>query len=284
LKSIAAFLGESYSAGAKLAGVIYVHRISDDKFGGLAVKNFRMFRELCGEQTLKNVILMTNMWERVTPEQGADREQQLRDKYFKAAIEKGAQLCRHTNSPESTQEILRKILKNEPLVLKIQDELIDQGKDIGQTGAGEELNREICEVVERYQREIGGVEESMREAMEKKDEESREELEEEKRRMEEEMEKLREEPAEMESKFEKARREMEERINARFETQMKQIQEAYDAQIREYEERVKELERDERENAASQIDSMKKVIADLRRKAMVEIRKKANEAKRCIIM
>ena len=28
-----------YSAGAKLSGVIYVHRISDDKFGGLAVKN-----------------------------------------------------------------------------------------------------------------------------------------------------------------------------------------------------------------------------------------------------
>ena len=95
-----------YSAGAKLAGVIYVHRISDDKFGGLAVRNFRMLRELCGEKTLKNVILMTNMWGRVTPQQGADREQQLKDKYFKAAIEKGAQLCRYTNTPQSAQVIL----------------------------------------------------------------------------------------------------------------------------------------------------------------------------------
>ena len=274
-----------YSAGAKLAGVIYVHRISDDKFGGLAVKNFRMFRELCGEKTLENVILMTNMWGRVTPQQGTDREQQLKDKYFKAAIEKGAQLCRHTNTPESARVILRKILKNEPLVLKIQHELIDQGKDIGQTGAGEELNREIREVVEKYQREIRELEENMRKAIDEKDEESREELEEERRRMQEEMEKLRKDSTEMESKFEKARQEMEERINARFEVQMERIQEAYEAEIRRYEKKVEELERDGRENT-SQIKHLRTKIVELYEgKRMAEIRKKANEARRrCIIM
>ena len=294
LRSIAAFLGESwveahgypyrgvqlteifrYSVGAKLAGVIYVHRISDEKFGGLAVKNFRMFRELCGEKTLKNVILMTNMWGRVSPRQEADREQQLKDKYFKAAVEKGAQMCRHTNTPESARTVVRKILKNQPLVLKIQHELIDEGKDIGQTGAGVELNREIREVVEKYQRDIRDLEESMRKAMEEKDEVSREELEEEKIKMQEEVEKLRKDSAEMQSKFEDARREMEERVNARFEAQMMRIQEAYEAEIRKYEDRVSELERDGRENA-SQIASMKNTMA--------ELRKKASEVKRCTIM
>jgi len=265
-----------YSAGAKLAGVIYVHRISDDKFGGLAVKNFRMFRELCGEKTLKNVILMTNMWGRVTPQQGADREQQLKDKYFRAAIEKGAQLCRHTHSPESARAILRKILKNKPLVLQIQHELIDQHMDIGQTGAGAELNREIREVVEKYQREIRELEKNMRKAMEEKDEETREELEEEKRRMQEEMEKLRKDSTEMESKFEKARREMEERINARFDAQVRRIQEAYEAEIRRYEEKVKELERDGRENS-SKISSLNKAIAELKKAS-------AKVGSKCIIM
>jgi len=264
-----------YSVGAKLAGVIYVHRISDDKFGGLAAKNFRMFRELCGEKTLKNVILMTNKWGKVTPQLGAGREQQLKEKYFKAAIEKGAQLCRHTNTPESARAILRKILKNKPLVLKIQKELIDQGKEIGQTGAGAELNREIHEEVEKYKREIKELEESMRKAIEEKDEESRKELEEEKRRMQEKIEEYQKRPAEMESKFEEARREMEERINARFEAQMRRMQEAYEAEIRRWEERVNELEQGGRENVL-QIDSIKKMVADLR--------KKANEFRRCIIM
>lgn len=225
-----------------------------------------MFRELCGEKTLKNVILMTNMWGRVTSQQGADREQQLRDKYFKAAIEKGAQLQRHINTPESARAILRKILKNKPLALRIQRELIDEHKDISQTRAGVELNREIREVVEKYQGEIRELEESVRKAIEEKDEESREELEEEKKRMQEEIENLRKDSTEMATKFEEARREMEERINARFEAQMKRIQEAYEAEIRRYEDKVNELERDGRENA-SQIANLKKTMADLRKKA-----------------
>ena len=263
-----------YSVGAKLAGVIYAHRISDDRFGGLAVKNFRMFRELCGEKTLKNVVIMTNMWGRVSPRQEAEREQQLRDKYFKAAIEKGAQMCRHANTPESARAIVRKILKNQPLVLKIQHELITEGKDIGQTGVGAELNRETLEVVERYEREIRDLE-AVRKAMEEKHNGSREELEEEKKRMQEDMERRLKDSAEMQSKFEEARREMEERINARFEAQMIRIQEAYEAEIRKYEERVSELERDGRENA-SQIASLKNVMA--------ELRKKAASVKKCIIM
>ena len=260
-----------YSAGVKLAGVIYVYRISDDKFGGLATKNFRMFRELCGEKTLKNVILMTNKWGKVTPQLGAAREQQLKEKYFKAAIEKGAQLCRHNpNTPESARAILRKILKNKPLPLKIQQELIDEHKAIGETGAGAELNREIYEMLEKYKNDIRELEENMR--MEK-DEEIQKELEEEKRRMQEEMDEYRKRPAEMESKFEKARREMEERISARFEAQMRQIQEAYEAKIREYEDKVNELEQEGHKNA-SQIDSLKKSMAELRKKA----------GKGCIIM
>ena len=254
-KSIAVFLGESYvearmysytlvqltemfrySTGAKLAGVIYVHRISDTKFRGTAVNNFRTFRKLCGDETLKNVILMTNMWGEVTPQQGADREQQLRDKYFKAAIEKGARLCRHSNTPESARMILRKILKNKPLVLKIQHELIDECKDIGETWAGAELNRETRVVVERYQREIRELEKKVREMVDEKNEGFQKELEEKKRRVQEETEKFRRDSAEMESKLEKARWEMRERINTGLKGRMGRTREVYEAEIRKYEE------------------------------------------------
>ena len=42
--------------------------------------------------------------------------------------------------------------------------------------------------------------------------------------------------------------------------------------------------REGRENATPQIDSFKRAVIELRRKTMTELRKKANEAKRCIIM
>ena len=234
-----------------------------------------MFRELCGEKTLKNVVLMTNMWGRVTPQQGMDREEQLKTDYFRAAIDKGAQLYRHTNTPKSARAILRAILQNQPLVLKIQRELIDERMDIGQTGAGAELNREIREVVEKYQSDIKDLEVSMRKALEEKDEESREEMEMEKARLQGEMERLRKESEQMASQFEDARREMEERISARFEERLKRLQEGYEEEIRKYEDKVKELERDGHENA-SQIKTLKQT--------MTELRKKANEARKCSIM
>ena len=264
----------SYSAGVKLAGVIYIHKISDDRFGGLAVQNFRMFRELCGERTLKNVVLMTNMWGRVTPQQGRDREQQLKDNYFQAAIAKGAQLCRHNNTPESARAILRKILQNKPVALRIQRELIDEQKDIGQTRAGAELNREIYEIIEEHKKEIRGLEETMRKAIEEKDEETQQELDEERRKMQEVVMKLQKESKEMVSRFEESRHEMEERINAVLRVQVG-VHEEYEEELRRYEEKVRELERGGRENT-SQIEYLKGKIA--------ELRKKVEEGWKCTVM
>ena len=272
-----------YSAGAKLAGVIYVHRISDFKFGNLAARKFRLFKELCGEKTLKNVILMTNMWGCVTPEQGDARERQLKNEHFKAAIEKGAQLRRHDNTVGSAQAILREILKNQPVVLRIQRELVDEGKDIEQTGAGAELNQGIREVVEKHQREIKELENEMRNTLEK-NEEYRKELEEEKRKMEEEIEKLRKDTEEMQSGFEQARREMEERINTRFEGQMTRVQEGYATKIQEYEDRIAELERGEGDNT-SNIKVLQKLVEELYDKMEESVQRKAGGwMKNCTIM
>ena len=200
-----------------------------------------MFRKLCGEKTLKNVVLMTNMWGRVTPQQGEDREQQLKDDYFKAAIEKGAQLCRHTDTLESARAVLRMILENQPAVLEIQRELIDEHKDIGQTEAGEELKKEICMAVVRYGKDIRELEEEMERAAEEGDEEFREELGEEKRRLQREMEELRKLMGEMKSMFEETQREMKERFEERlrrmqeeFEQRLRQMQEKHDAEFQRY--------------------------------------------------
>ena len=130
-----------------------------------------MFRELCGEKTLRNIVLVTNMWGLVTSNQrGVAREQQPKDKYFKAAIEEGAKQCRYNYDLESGQAILREILGNELVVLKIQEELVDEGKNIGNTGAMTELKRGILEVEGDYKREIKELEENMQKAEETRQE------------------------------------------------------------------------------------------------------------------
>jgi len=94
-----------------------------------------MFRELCGESTLKNVVIVTNMWGGVSKETGEAREQELitKDIFFKPVLDKGALLERHENNQASAHKILQTIIKNHPLPLQIQRELVDQKVDISQS-------------------------------------------------------------------------------------------------------------------------------------------------------
>ena len=154
----------SYENGKKLAGVIYLHRISDVRMGGISTRNFKMFRELCGESTLKNVVVVTNMWSEVSREVGEAREAELasRDIFFKPVLDKGAQLVRHENTQESAEAIMHYLISNHPLALRIQRELVDQHMDISQTAAGEELNRELMEQIRRHREEMRALQEDMK--------------------------------------------------------------------------------------------------------------------------
>ena len=163
--------------GTTLAGVIYIHRISGYRFAGIAGQNFKRFRDLCGDTTLKNVVVVTNMWGDVSPEDGAVHESELFSVFFKPAFEKGAQMARHYNTAQSAHEIIRRIMMNHPVVLQIQRELVDEHRGIIDTSAGQAVNRELDELARRHQVELESVENEMKQALEGGDEETRQELE-----------------------------------------------------------------------------------------------------------
>jgi hypothetical protein len=141
----------------RLAGVIYFHRISDERWRRSDTRSFGWLRRICGESTLKNVVLTTNMWENVDSEVGATREGQLAAEFVKPALDKGAQLLRHHNTTQSAHDIIRAILKNHRTALQIQQELIDEGKEFDQTTVGEEINREVEKSTRRLEQEVEGL-------------------------------------------------------------------------------------------------------------------------------
>ncbi|KAF9647118.1 hypothetical protein BDM02DRAFT_2815848 [Thelephora ganbajun] len=243
LERIAAFLAVTYENGSKLAGIIYLHRISDERFTGMSVRNFKMFRNLCGDSTLKNVIIVTNMWGKVEKDVGEAREQELAEIYFKPALDKGAQLVHHYNTAQSSYDIVRRIMKNDPAPLRIQQELVDEGKDIGHTAAGEAVNEEINALLKHHEVEMNALREEMRRALKEQDEETKKELEEETCRIRMQMEKMRMESEKMASKYSEERK--------RVEATMQQIREqarlerlgAHAEHVRQIEELKAELER-----------------------------------------
>ncbi|KAF9787371.1 hypothetical protein BJ322DRAFT_1107429 [Thelephora terrestris] len=160
LDMIAAFLATSYERGTTLAGVLYFHRISDPRMTGISRKNFGMFRMLCSNRTLQNAVIVTNMWGEVSLQVGDAREAELAKEYFffEPALDNGARMARHDNTTSSAENIIRLILDNRPLPLRIQEEPVAEGKDISETSAGEQMQSESRQgadrVATKYQQQI----------------------------------------------------------------------------------------------------------------------------------
>jgi len=172
-----------------------------------------MFRELCGDSSLKNVILVTNMWGEVTEDVGETRERELTTNFFKPVLDKGAQLARHHNTTKSAHDIVRRIMENRPITLQIQRELVDEGKNIIDTAAGEAVNKELNEQMRRHQVEMKAIQEDMMKAFNEKDEETRKELEDEMRKLREQVKKTKMDSEGMASHYRAEKEAAEKRMN-----------------------------------------------------------------------
>ena len=148
--------------------------------GGVARKNFRLFRKVCGDDALKNVAIVTNMWGDVTEEIGSSREKELSesDLFFKPALEKGAKMMRHDNTSESAKRIIETFVGSTPEVLSIQREVVEEKKTIAQTAAGQDLEAELEKQLVKHKQEIETIRKEMASLLEEKDQSHQTEIQE----------------------------------------------------------------------------------------------------------
>jgi hypothetical protein len=228
---------------------------------GTALRNNRMFRKLCGEDAFKNVVLATTFWEGITPAIGAQREKELcenRD-FWGGMLEKGAQMVRLQRDRQSGLQLIEKISANEKIILDVQDEMVNQGKAIGET----EVLKSEREELERVQRALEAEREAARLQMEFEQERARKDQEEKLKR---EREKLRQQR--------EAERVAEERRQARAKREAqilyeKRLEEIRQEKIRQEKKILREkleMERMEREERAKQKAREEEAAAEVIRK------------------
>jgi leucyl aminopeptidase len=119
---------------------------------GSTLKNFTMFTKLCGTEQLSNVLFVTTKWDQEyfkMREQYETRQEEMRTKFLQNELAMGAKLLSHNNTIQSATEIVRTLLNNPPVVLKIQTQLVDNKKKLRDTDVGEELNTELTKERER---------------------------------------------------------------------------------------------------------------------------------------
>lgn len=154
-----------------------MHRILDNRIGGISSRNFKMFRKLCGDSSLQNVVVVTNMWGQMDQHLYVARETELatKDIFFKPILDKGARLARHDRTIKSGHDIIRSLVKKRPQLLQIQRELAT-GIDISETSAGKELNRDMMDRISKHQEDMRVLLAEMVEASRLRDDETRREL------------------------------------------------------------------------------------------------------------
>ncbi|KAF9874991.1 hypothetical protein CkaCkLH20_07685 [Colletotrichum karsti] len=136
LNEIADVLTAQYALGFKLQGVFYVHRITDMRFQGCNVKTLEIFKRICGDEALKNVLLITSRWDKVDEATGADRERQLREDFWAYMLGHGSCMSRFHGDRTSAISLASQLLVKETVVLRLQHEIINEGKTLNMTAAG----------------------------------------------------------------------------------------------------------------------------------------------------
>ncbi|KAG0632786.1 P-loop containing nucleoside triphosphate hydrolase protein [Tuber brumale] len=264
LTEICNWTSKTFKEKRLLSGIIYLHRITDVRMDGSALKNLRMFQKLCGPGALKNVFLTTTQWSNVIDQgDGENRERALCEEgnFWGTLIKKGATLKRFHGTKESGLELIDKLIPNQQVALDIQDQIVTQKRTIVETDAGQCINAELIAQEKKYKKEIETLERERQAAISEKDDEMKELLAEEQAKAQEKLEKAAAEKLQLEKlhaeemrkrdlerqKDEKRRREEQKKAQEELERVRRHEQERAEAEARRLREAY-ENERREREN------------------------------------
>jgi len=143
------------------------------------MKNLRMFKKLCGDDSLGSVILVTSWWNEIDPALGAKREKELVDTrdFWGVMVAKGSKVFRHNGTRDSARAIVDYLLRqNKPVVLDIQDQMINKGKTLDQTTAGRAVQDEISRLKDHFAKELKEVQQERKKALKERDDETAREL------------------------------------------------------------------------------------------------------------
>ncbi|KAG0641241.1 P-loop containing nucleoside triphosphate hydrolase protein [Tuber brumale] len=175
LQEIADWTTRTYRGKRLLSGIIYLHPITHTRMEGSALKNLKMFRNLCGQKFLKNVFLTTTQWSNIDPAEGEYRESNLRNgDFWGGLVDKGATIQRFHGTRESGLELIRGLMSKERKPLDIQDQIVNQNMSLLETDAGRCINEELIAQAKKHKKELESLKRDFEEAIKERDNEIKE--------------------------------------------------------------------------------------------------------------
>ncbi|KAK2051456.1 hypothetical protein LY76DRAFT_528564 [Colletotrichum caudatum] len=136
-----------------LSGILYLYPFKANRMSGVAKRNLEMFWSLVGQDNMRNINLITTMWDRVSSEEGEKHLMELTRDFWNLMITAGTHVDRCYDASQDGNRIIQSILKTSPLKVQLQKE-IEKGCRLSKTTAGELLMDKYGEVQKIFEAEL----------------------------------------------------------------------------------------------------------------------------------
>ncbi|KZP32033.1 hypothetical protein FIBSPDRAFT_944618 [Athelia psychrophila] len=146
LETIADWLIASGRTDIRLAGVIYLHRISDNRMNKSKLNNLTMLQYFVGAKAMPNIALITTLWSGTSQSAAENRETELCSTFWEEMLNNGATYYRFEDTTDSAWDVITPLLAAEPLELLFQKEL-RTGIPIAKTQAGSSVTQKLQRIL-----------------------------------------------------------------------------------------------------------------------------------------
>jgi hypothetical protein len=154
----------SYEEGRMLSGLLFLHRISDNRMSASPIRLLETFKSICGQQAFQNVILVTTMWDEVPLDVGQERENQLRDGHWKSMLTLGSTTARFLNTKESAWDTISQFRFENRRATLLQEELVERQMSLPETTAGRSMLGWLGEIIESLKEALRRLRKRLRKA------------------------------------------------------------------------------------------------------------------------
>jgi hypothetical protein len=162
LHGIAEWIGENLGGKRKVTAALYLHSVENVRMHGSALKNFMMFRQLIGTESMKNVGLITTKWDKVSKDIGEGREDDLKGPNgpWRTMIVQGATTYRLDRTYENGYNIMLQLLRTDPEFVQLQKEMAPEfeGKRLHKTKAGQAVLSDVKDRVTKGRADMEDLE------------------------------------------------------------------------------------------------------------------------------
>ncbi|KDN39730.1 hypothetical protein RSAG8_08648, partial [Rhizoctonia solani AG-8 WAC10335] len=151
-RNITEWLAARYAANIRIVGFIYLRSIQEPRVLRAETRLIQMFRDLCGDDCLDRVVVVTNRWQPDSDEEEVRREQDIMTdiRRFGSTGDKRVQVRRLPNkyTTQHAQQIAGLFATRTPVTLQVQREIVDNGAAFIETTAGAHIAADLGASIE----------------------------------------------------------------------------------------------------------------------------------------